>query len=101
MDYKAMLAIGLPLGLGIAALGSGIGLGKAVAAAKACGPAGVGALIGETRRGTRRQNLDRRRRPEPGREQRLHETDSRRRRRSGGEPWPVFHSSILHLRPSG
>ena len=33
MDYKAMLAIGLPLGLGIAALGSGIGLGKAVAAA--------------------------------------------------------------------
>ena len=33
MDYRAMLAIGLPLGLGIAALGSGIGLGKAVAAA--------------------------------------------------------------------
>ena len=33
MDYKAMLAIGLPLGLGIAAFGSGLGLGKAVAAA--------------------------------------------------------------------
>ena len=33
MDYRAMLAIGLPLGLGIAALGSGMGLGKAVAAA--------------------------------------------------------------------
>ena len=33
MDYKSMLAIGLPLGLGIAALGSGLGLGKAVAAA--------------------------------------------------------------------
>ena len=33
MDYKSMLALGLPMGLGIAALGSGIGLGKAVAAA--------------------------------------------------------------------
>jgi F-type H+-transporting ATPase subunit c len=33
MDYKSMLAIGLPLGLGIAAFGSAMGLGKAVAAA--------------------------------------------------------------------
>jgi F-type H+-transporting ATPase subunit c len=33
MDYKAMLAIGLPIGLGIAAFGSAIALGKAVAAA--------------------------------------------------------------------
>ena len=33
MDYRSMLAIGLPLGLGIAAFGSAFGLGKAVAAA--------------------------------------------------------------------
>ena len=33
MDYKNMLAIGLPLGLGIAAFGSAIALGKAVSAA--------------------------------------------------------------------
>jgi F-type H+-transporting ATPase subunit c len=33
MDPKTMLAIGLPLGLGIAAFGSAIGLGKAVSAA--------------------------------------------------------------------
>lgn len=33
MDYKTVLAIGLPLGLGIAAFGSAIALGKAVAAA--------------------------------------------------------------------
>ena len=33
MDYKAMLAIGLPIGLGIAAFGSAIALGRAVAAA--------------------------------------------------------------------
>ena len=33
MDYRSMLAIGLPLGLGIVAFGSAIGLGKAVAAA--------------------------------------------------------------------
>jgi F-type H+-transporting ATPase subunit c len=33
MDYKAVLALSLPLGLGIAALGSALGLGKAVAQA--------------------------------------------------------------------
>ena len=33
MEYKAMLALGLPLGLGIAAFGSAIALGKAVVAA--------------------------------------------------------------------
>jgi F-type H+-transporting ATPase subunit c len=33
MDYKTMLAFGLPIGLGIAAFGSAIALGKAVAAA--------------------------------------------------------------------
>jgi len=33
MDYKAILALSLPLGLGIAAFGSAIGLGKAVAQA--------------------------------------------------------------------
>jgi F-type H+-transporting ATPase subunit c len=33
MDYRAVLAIGLPLGLGLAAFGSALGLGKAVAAA--------------------------------------------------------------------
>ena len=33
MDYRAMLGIGLPLGLAIAAVGSALGLGKAVAAA--------------------------------------------------------------------
>ena len=33
MDYKSILAIGLPLGLGLAAFGSALGLGKAVAAA--------------------------------------------------------------------
>jgi F-type H+-transporting ATPase subunit c len=33
MDYKAVLALALPLGLGLAAVGSAIGLGKAVAAA--------------------------------------------------------------------
>ncbi|MDD3905033.1 MAG: ATP synthase F0 subunit C [Candidatus Omnitrophica bacterium] len=33
MDYKTMLSLGLPLGLGIAAFGSAFGLGKAVAAA--------------------------------------------------------------------
>ena len=33
MDYKAMLALGLPIGLGLAACGSAIGLGKAVGAA--------------------------------------------------------------------
>ncbi len=33
MDYKSMLAIGLPLGLALTAVGSAIGLGKAVAAA--------------------------------------------------------------------
>ena len=33
MDYKMMLAICLPLGLGIAAFGSAIALGKAVTAA--------------------------------------------------------------------
>jgi len=33
MDYRAMLAIFLPLGLGIVGLGSAIALGRAVAAA--------------------------------------------------------------------
>ena len=33
MDYRAALALGLPLGLGIAAFGSALALGKAVAAA--------------------------------------------------------------------
>ena len=33
MDYKAALALALPLGLGLAAFGSAIALGKAVAAA--------------------------------------------------------------------
>jgi F-type H+-transporting ATPase subunit c len=33
MDYKSMLALALPIGLGIAAFGSAIGLGKAVASA--------------------------------------------------------------------
>jgi F-type H+-transporting ATPase subunit c len=33
MDYKALLAIGLPIGLGLAALGTAMGLGRAVSAA--------------------------------------------------------------------
>jgi F-type H+-transporting ATPase subunit c len=33
MDYKMMLAVALPIGLGMAAFGSAIGLGKAVSAA--------------------------------------------------------------------
>ncbi|MCU0665634.1 MAG: ATP synthase F0 subunit C [Candidatus Omnitrophica bacterium] len=33
MDYKAMLALALPLGLGITAVGSAIGLGRAVSSA--------------------------------------------------------------------
>jgi F-type H+-transporting ATPase subunit c len=33
MDYKAVLAFALPIGLGITAVGSAIALGKAVAAA--------------------------------------------------------------------
>ena len=33
MDYRAMLSIGLPLGLGMVGFGSAIALGKAVAAA--------------------------------------------------------------------
>jgi len=33
MDYRAALALALPLGLGLAAFGSAIALGKAVAAA--------------------------------------------------------------------
>jgi F-type H+-transporting ATPase subunit c len=33
MDYQAMLAIGLPVGVGLAAIGSGIGLGRAVGSA--------------------------------------------------------------------
>ena len=33
MDYQAMLAWGLPIGLGIAAVGSGLGLGRAVGSA--------------------------------------------------------------------
>jgi F-type H+-transporting ATPase subunit c len=37
MDYKAALAIALPLGLGIAAFGSALGLGKVSAAMDATG----------------------------------------------------------------
>ena len=33
MDYRAVLAFALPMGLGIVAVGSALGLGKAVAAA--------------------------------------------------------------------
>lgn len=33
MDYKAMLAFSVPMGLGLAAFGSAIGLGRAVVAA--------------------------------------------------------------------
>jgi F-type H+-transporting ATPase subunit c len=33
MDYKALLAVSIPIGLGIAAFGSALGLGKAVASA--------------------------------------------------------------------
>jgi len=33
MDYKAILALALPLGLGLAAFGSAIALGKSVASA--------------------------------------------------------------------
>jgi len=33
MDYRAVLALSIPLGLGIVAVGSAIALGKAVAAA--------------------------------------------------------------------
>ncbi len=33
MDYRAMLAIGLPIGLGLAALGTAMGLGRAVSSA--------------------------------------------------------------------
>jgi len=33
MDYRAMLGLALPLGVGIAAIGSGIGLGRAVGSA--------------------------------------------------------------------
>ncbi len=33
MDYRALLALATPIGLGIAAFGSAIGLGRAVAAA--------------------------------------------------------------------
>ena len=33
MDYKSMLALSIPLGLGLAAFGSAIALGKAVTAA--------------------------------------------------------------------
>ena len=33
MDYSAMLAWGLPIGLGMAAIGSGLGLGRAVGSA--------------------------------------------------------------------
>ena len=33
MDYQAMLALGLPLGIGLAAIGSGVGLGRAVGSA--------------------------------------------------------------------
>lgn len=33
MDYKAMLAIGLPLAIGIAAFGSALALGRAVSSA--------------------------------------------------------------------
>ena len=33
MDYQSMLAISLPIGVGLAAIGSGIGLGRAVGSA--------------------------------------------------------------------
>ncbi len=33
MDYKAALALALPLGVGLAAFGSALGLGKAIASA--------------------------------------------------------------------
>lgn len=33
MDYQAMLAWALPMGIGLAAVGSGIGLGRAVGSA--------------------------------------------------------------------
>jgi len=33
MDYQSMLAVGLPIGVGLAAIGSGIGLGRAVGSA--------------------------------------------------------------------
>lgn len=33
MDFKSVLAIGLPLGLGLAAFGTAMGLGKAVSSA--------------------------------------------------------------------
>jgi F-type H+-transporting ATPase subunit c len=33
MDYRAMLGLALPLGVGLAAIGSGIGLGRAVGSA--------------------------------------------------------------------
>lgn len=33
MDYRAVLALGLPLGLGLAAFGSALALGKAVSSA--------------------------------------------------------------------
>lgn len=33
MDYQAMLAWGLPMGVGLAAVGSGLGLGRAVGSA--------------------------------------------------------------------
>ena len=33
MDYQAMLALSLPIGVGLAAIGSGIGLGRAVGSA--------------------------------------------------------------------
>lgn len=33
MDYQAMLAFALPIGIGLAAIGSGIGLGRAVGSA--------------------------------------------------------------------
>ncbi len=33
MDFKALLALGIPLGLGLAAIGSASGLGRAVSSA--------------------------------------------------------------------
>ena len=33
MDYQAMLALALPIGIGLAAIGSGFGLGRAVGSA--------------------------------------------------------------------
>lgn len=33
MDYQGMLALSLPIGVGLAAIGSGIGLGRAVGSA--------------------------------------------------------------------